>query len=193
EVAVGVEREGQVGAGVVDVVDERGGDRRRRSRGGRGARRLARRRARPGGRRRSRRAGAERGRGGRRRRRAAGRRTGRAGRAGRLGAGAGGGDGGGAGRQGAGDEGATGQLEPRHPADPSGAARRRPVMPGTSRGWHARPMPELLPDPSTTPRNMVVVLLDSLNRHLLGCYGGDEFETPKLDAFAARSIPFTNH
>jgi arylsulfatase A-like enzyme len=43
------------------------------------------------------------------------------------------------------------------------------------------------------PRNMVVVLLDSLNRHLLGCYGGDEFETPNLDAFAARATRFTNH
>jgi len=39
----------------------------------------------------------------------------------------------------------------------------------------------------------VVVLLDSLNRHLLGCYGGDEFETPNLDRFAATSTRFTNH
>jgi len=30
----------------------------------------------------------------------------------------------------------------------------------------------------TRPRNAVVVLLDSLNRHMLGAYGGMEFETP---------------
>jgi arylsulfatase A-like enzyme len=30
----------------------------------------------------------------------------------------------------------------------------------------------------------VVVLLDSLNRHMLGSYGGREFATPNLDAFA---------
>ena len=38
------------------------------------------------------------------------------------------------------------------------------------------------------PRNMVVLLLDSLNRHMLGAYGGDEFETPNLDRLAARSL-----
>lgn len=44
------------------------------------------------------------------------------------------------------------------------------------------------------PRNVVVVLLDSLNRHLLGCYGGGEFETPNLDRFAARNATrFTRH
>ena len=37
-----------------------------------------------------------------------------------------------------------------------------------------------------TPRNVVVVLLDSLNRHLLGGYGGTEFDTPNLDRLAAR-------
>jgi len=40
---------------------------------------------------------------------------------------------------------------------------------------------------------VVVVLLDSLNRHLLGCYGGTEFDTPNLDRFARRSVRFTNH
>ncbi len=44
-----------------------------------------------------------------------------------------------------------------------------------------------------TPRNVVVVLLDSLNRHLLGAYGGREFDTPELDRFAARSTRFTRH
>jgi arylsulfatase A-like enzyme len=43
------------------------------------------------------------------------------------------------------------------------------------------------------PQNVVVVLLDSLNRHMLGAYGGTEFATPNLDRFAARSSRFTNH
>lgn len=43
------------------------------------------------------------------------------------------------------------------------------------------------------PRDIVVVLLDSLNRHLLGAYGGAEFATPNLDRLAARSVRFTNH
>ncbi|SVA44544.1 uncharacterized protein METZ01_LOCUS97398, partial [marine metagenome] len=40
---------------------------------------------------------------------------------------------------------------------------------------------------------MVVLLLDSLNRHMLGSYGSGEFETPNLDRFAARSLRFTRH
>ncbi len=43
------------------------------------------------------------------------------------------------------------------------------------------------------PRNVIVVLLDSLNRHLLGAYGSVEFDTPNLDAFAQRSLRFDNH
>ncbi len=43
------------------------------------------------------------------------------------------------------------------------------------------------------PANVVVVLLDSLNRHLVGAYGGEEFDTPQLDRFARRSVVFTNH
>jgi len=43
------------------------------------------------------------------------------------------------------------------------------------------------------PKNAIVILLDSLNRHMLGAYGGREFETPNLDAFAARSLKFENH
>jgi arylsulfatase A-like enzyme len=38
-----------------------------------------------------------------------------------------------------------------------------------------------------------VVLLDSLNRHLLGAYGGREFDTPNLDRLAARSLRFEKH
>jgi arylsulfatase A-like enzyme len=43
------------------------------------------------------------------------------------------------------------------------------------------------------PRNVVVVLLDSLNRHMLGSYGGKEFATPNLDAFAANALRFEKH
>ncbi|MCB1028860.1 MAG: sulfatase-like hydrolase/transferase, partial [Microthrixaceae bacterium] len=38
---------------------------------------------------------------------------------------------------------------------------------------------------SPGPKNVAVVLLDSLNRLDLGCYGGTDFETPNLDRFAA--------
>jgi len=41
--------------------------------------------------------------------------------------------------------------------------------------------------------NAIVILLDSLNRHMLGSYGGREFATPNLDRFAARSLRFTRH
>ncbi len=51
-------------------------------------------------------------------------------------------------------------------------------------------MPFSEPSP---PDNVVVVLLDSLNRHMLGAYGGTEFATPNLDAFAATAMRFTNH
>ena len=44
-----------------------------------------------------------------------------------------------------------------------------------------------------TPRNAVVILLDSLNRHMLGAYGGTEFATPNLDAFARTAVRFDNH
>ncbi len=43
------------------------------------------------------------------------------------------------------------------------------------------------------PRKAIVVLLDSLNRHMLGAYGGTEFDTPNLDRFAARSLRFDKH
>ena len=44
-----------------------------------------------------------------------------------------------------------------------------------------------------TPKNVIVLLLDSLNRHMLGAYGGEEFETPNLDAFAKTATRFDNH
>jgi arylsulfatase A-like enzyme len=43
------------------------------------------------------------------------------------------------------------------------------------------------------PDNVIVVLLDSLNRHMLGAYGGKEFATPNLDRFAARAMRFERH
>ena len=43
------------------------------------------------------------------------------------------------------------------------------------------------------PRHVVVLLLDSLNRHLIGPYGGEEFDTPNLDRLAARSVRFERH
>ena len=53
-----------------------------------------------------------------------------------------------------------------------------------------------MPEPNAapaTPKNVIVVLLDSLNRHMLGAYGGTEFETPCLDAFAMRAVRFDKH
>ena len=43
------------------------------------------------------------------------------------------------------------------------------------------------------PKNAVVILLDSLNRHMLGSYGGTEFATPNLDHFASQSLRFEKH
>ena len=37
------------------------------------------------------------------------------------------------------------------------------------------------------------MLLDSLKRHMLGAYGGHEFDTPNLDRFASRSVHFDRH
>lgn len=52
-----------------------------------------------------------------------------------------------------------------------------------------RPMAEL----GASPANAVVILLDSLNRHLLGAYGGGEFDTPNLDRLARRALRFDRH
>ena len=46
---------------------------------------------------------------------------------------------------------------------------------------------------ATTPDRVIVLLLDSLNRHLLGAYGGTEFATPNLDRFARRALRFDRH
>jgi arylsulfatase A-like enzyme len=51
--------------------------------------------------------------------------------------------------------------------------------------------------PSDRPRNVIFILLDSLNREMLGAFqttpGGTEFDTPNLDRFAKDAIRFTNH
>jgi arylsulfatase A-like enzyme len=49
------------------------------------------------------------------------------------------------------------------------------------------------PGAPAMPRNVIVVLLDSLNRHMLKAYGGDEFETPNLNRLAERSLRFERH
>ena len=52
----------------------------------------------------------------------------------------------------------------------------------------------LTPDPTPAlPRNAVVLLLDSLNRHLIGPYGSTEFDTPNLDRLTRRSVRFDRH
>ncbi len=43
------------------------------------------------------------------------------------------------------------------------------------------------------PQNAIVILLDSLNRHMIGDYGGTEFETPNIDRFAKRAVRFNRH
>ncbi len=48
-------------------------------------------------------------------------------------------------------------------------------------------------NPPAAPRHAAVVLLDSLNRHLLGAWGSREFATPNLDRFAARALCFDTH
>src|SRR4029453_5952638 len=44
-----------------------------------------------------------------------------------------------------------------------------------------------------SPTNAILILLDSLNRHMLGSYGGREFRTPNLDSFVSRSLRFEKH
>jgi arylsulfatase A-like enzyme len=40
---------------------------------------------------------------------------------------------------------------------------------------------------------LVFVLFDSLNRHMLGAYGGTRIETPNFDRLAARAVTFDKH
>ena len=54
-------------------------------------------------------------------------------------------------------------------------------------------MSDDIADKKLKPKKAVVILLDSLNRHMLGCYGGNEFTTPNIDRFAKRALKFNNH
>ncbi len=54
-------------------------------------------------------------------------------------------------------------------------------------------MPDAAAPPPQRPKNAIVILLDSLNRHMLGAYGSREFATPNLDRFAARALRFDRH
>ena len=40
---------------------------------------------------------------------------------------------------------------------------------------------------------VVLVLFDSLNRHLLGAYGGTRIKTPNFNRLAKRSMTFEKH
>jgi arylsulfatase A-like enzyme len=51
---------------------------------------------------------------------------------------------------------------------------------------------ETTPKPAV-PKRAIVLLLDSLNRHMLGAYGGAEFDTPNLDDFARHALRFQKH
>ncbi|MCZ7545022.1 MAG: sulfatase-like hydrolase/transferase [Anaerolineae bacterium] len=43
------------------------------------------------------------------------------------------------------------------------------------------------------PLSVILIQIDSLNRHFLPCYGNDWVETANLDAFAERAAVFENH
>jgi arylsulfatase A-like enzyme len=47
--------------------------------------------------------------------------------------------------------------------------------------------------PPRLPRNVILILLDSTNRRMVGAYGGAEFDTPNLDRLARRAVRFTRH
>ncbi|MCW5854031.1 MAG: sulfatase-like hydrolase/transferase, partial [Anaerolineae bacterium] len=43
------------------------------------------------------------------------------------------------------------------------------------------------------PLSVILVQIDSLNRHFLTCYGNEWVQTPTLDAFAQRAAVFDHH
>ena len=45
----------------------------------------------------------------------------------------------------------------------------------------------------TDPLSVIVIQLDSLNRHFLPCYGNDWLAAPNLMAFARQAAIFDNH
>lgn len=48
-------------------------------------------------------------------------------------------------------------------------------------------------DASTAPPNVILILTDDQGYYDLGCYGGTEFATPRLDALAETGIRFTDY
>lgn len=71
-----------------------------------------------------------------------------------------------------------------------------PSMPTTTTGTGTGPGQAPAAGPAgrpAMPKNVIVVLLDSLNRRMTGPYGGTEFETPNLDRLARRSVRFDRH
>ena len=42
------------------------------------------------------------------------------------------------------------------------------------------------------PTNLLFIMSDEHNKHVLGCYGHPTIRTPNLDALAARGTRFTN-
>ena len=51
----------------------------------------------------------------------------------------------------------------------------------------------MTPPGAAGPKNVVLLLFDSLNRHMLSAYGGREAQTPNFDRFAARARIFDHH
>ena len=49
----------------------------------------------------------------------------------------------------------------------------------------------ILPVAAESRPNIVVILVDDLGYHDLGCYGSSFYETPNLDKFAATAVRFT--
>lgn len=45
----------------------------------------------------------------------------------------------------------------------------------------------------TDKPNLIFILIDDQGYYDLGCYGGDEFDTPRIDAMAAEGIRFTDY
>jgi hypothetical protein len=76
---------------------------------------------------------------------------------------------------------------------PAANGRRRVVLIAPVSPRRDEQRSELMTTPKNAPKNVIVVLLDSLNRHMLGSYGGEEFDTPNLDRLAARSARFERH
>lgn len=42
------------------------------------------------------------------------------------------------------------------------------------------------------PKNVVFIMLDSLQWHLMGCYGGKVCKTPNFDRLAREGVTFDN-